>query len=107
MRNGADRMGFSLWSKEGLDRESAALIVDWALEQGSSLLGASVKLELADGTVSSPINLRRSKVGAERNMELISENARSIAHGSAHAQIIAAYQSLKPVIERASVLRVT
>ena len=78
--------------------------MNWAFEQGSGLLSAAkAVVQLQDGTTQ-PINLLKIRIGAEREMELIGPNARSIAHESAHTEIIAAFDSLESQIESASTI---
>ena len=97
--------GFYVRNRNGLDRDEVIGLIDWAFEQGRNLLtAASAVVTLEDGTTQ-PLNLLRSRIGAEREMELISPNARSIAHGSAQIEIIAAYNALGDQIRAASSLR--
>ena len=102
---GARRMGLRMQNRDGLDRAEVIGLVDWAFEQGSGLLSAAnAVVELADGT-NQPINLLRTRIGMEREMDLISPSARSVAHGSARTEIVAAFDSLEDQIHAASSLR--
>ena len=67
------------------------------------LNAAYAEVVLEDGTTQ-PLNLIRTRIGAERDMELLSPNARSIAHRSAHNEIVAAFDSLQEQIGAANSL---
>ena len=101
----AQRVGINMHNRSGLDKNEVIGLVDWAFEQGSSLLSAAhAVVQLADGT-NPPINLLRSRIGVEREMELIGPNARSIAHQSARAEIMSAFYSLEDQLQEANSLR--
>ena len=91
-------------NRNGLEKNEVIGLVDWAFEQGAGLLSAAHAIvELEDGTTQ-PINLLKTRIGAEREMELIGPNARSIAHDSAHTEIVAAFDSLEEQLEAAITL---
>ena len=99
---GAQRIGLNMQNRDGLDRDEVVGLVNWAFEQGSGLLSsAKAVIQLEDGTTQ-PINLLRTRIGSECEMELISPNARSIAHASAHTQIVAASYSLADQLHAAT-----
>lgn len=101
---GANRIGLDMQSRSGLSKDSVVGLVDWAFEQGAGLLStAHAIVQLEDGT-RQPINLLRTRIGAERDMELISPNARSIAHASARTEIVAAFNSLVGQIDAAATM---
>ncbi len=103
-RFGAEKFGLSWRNRKGLDKDEILGLVNWALEQGSGLLSAaSAEVELEDGT-RQPVNLLRTRIGAEREMELMGANMRSIAHESAHSEIMAAFYSLEDQVKAASSL---
>ena len=99
---GAQRIGLEMQSREGLRGDEVVGLVNWAFEQGSALLSsATAVVKLEDGT-RQPINLLRTRIGAQQEMELIGPSARSIAHTSAHEQIVAAFDSLEEQIQAAT-----
>ncbi len=101
----AEHFGISMRNRKGLDMSEVLGLIDWALGQGgNSLNAASATVELEDGTTQ-PLNLLRTRVGIAREMELINDKARSIAHESAHAQIVAAFDVVEDQIRAASSLR--
>ena len=103
---GAQKIGMQMQNRDGLNKERVVALVDWALEQGPGQLSAAQALvQLEDGTTT-PINLLRTRLGVEREMELIGPTARSIAHESAHAQIVEAFYLLEEQISSASGLRI-
>ena len=95
---GAQRLGIDIQNRKGLAKDEVIGLVDWAFEQGAGLLSAAhAVVQLEDGT-HQPINLLRSRIGAEREMELIDRNARSIAHQSARVEIMEAFEALEDQI---------
>ena len=103
-RLGAQKFGLSWGNRNGLDKDEAFELANWAFEQGSGLLSAAyAEVVLQDGTTQ-PLNLLRTRIGAELEMELLDHNARSISHGSAHNQIVAAFDSLEEQIREANSL---
>ena len=102
---GARRIGLNMQNRSGLEKAEVVGLVDWAFEQGSDLLNAAYAvIELEDGT-NQPVNLLRTRIGVEREMDLIGPSARSIAHGSAQIEIVAAFNSLEDQLLAASTLR--
>ena len=101
---GAQRIGLNMQSRDGLNRDEVVGLVNWAFEQGSGLLSSTqAVVQLEDGT-RQPINLLKTRIGAQREMDLISPSARSIAHTSARTEIVAAFHSLEDQLKTASSL---
>lgn len=100
---GARKVGIELQNGEGLQVDAAIGLVDWALEGGSNLLTAKAVIT-DDGGVTRELNLLQSRVGEEREMELLSALARSIDHESAREQIAQAYTSLEDKVVKASTI---
>jgi len=99
---GVQRIGLDLQNRNGLNKDQVVALVDWAFEQGAGLLStAYAVVQLDDGTTQ-PINLLKTRLGVEREMELIGANARSIDHGSAQTQIVDAYHFLEDQLHAAS-----
>ena len=99
---GAQRIGLNMQNSDGLDKNEVIALVNWAFEQGTGLLSsATAEVRLEDGT-KQPLNLLRTRIGAEREMDLIGPNARSIAHASARLQMVDAFNSLSEQIKEAS-----
>ena len=99
---GAQKVGLNMQSRNGLNKNEVIALLSWAFEQGSSLVSAAkAVVELENGTTQ-PINLLRTRIGAEREMDLMGPNARSIAHGSAQEQIAAAFHSLEEQVTAAT-----
>lgn len=100
----SSQSGFYVRNRNGLNRDEVIELIDWAFEQGRNLLtAATAVVTLEDGTTR-PLNLLRSRISIEREMELIGPNARSIAHRSAQAEIIAAYNVIADQVRAASSL---
>ena len=100
---GAQKIGIELQNGEGLQVNAAIALVDWAFERGPNLLTAKVVIT-DDGGVTRELNLLQSRVGEEREMELLGELARSIDHESAREQIAMAYMSLEDKVVKASTM---
>jgi hypothetical protein len=99
---GATNMGLFWRNNKGLERAQAIGLIDWAVEHAHDLLTAAfATVKSTDGTTEK-LNLLKNKVGAERDMELISATARSIAHESATAAIVGAYGALTERIKNAA-----
>lgn len=99
---GVQRIGLNLQNRNGLNKDEVVALVDWAFEQGPGLLSAAYAVvQLEDGTTQ-PINLLSTRLGVEREMELMGANARSIDHGSAQTQIVDAYRSLEEQLHAAT-----
>ena len=101
---GAHRIGLNMQNRNGLDKDEVIGLVNWAFEQGAGLLSAAkAVVQLKDGTTQ-PINLLRNRIGAEREMELMSPSERSIAHASAQTEIVTAFYSLEEQLKVATSL---
>ncbi len=101
---GAQKIGLNLRNASGLDKNEIIGLVNWAFEKGSGLLSsAHTEIQHENGTYQR-INLLKTRISAEREMELMGSNARSIAHKSAHSQIVAAFESLEELVRSATSL---
>ena len=99
---GAQRVGLKMRNRRGLDKNEVLGLVNWAVEEGSGLLSSAItQVELENGTHQT-INLLKSRIGAESEMELMGPKARSIAHHSARTEIVATFGALENQIRAAA-----
>ena len=103
-RYGEQEIGWNMRNRNGLDRLAVIALADQIMEQGSGQLSAANAIvELRDGSTQ-PINLLNTRIGMEREMDLIGSNARSVSHQSAHSEISTAFESLEEQIQGAATL---